>query len=168
MILKAVVVYDTYYGNTKRVAEAIVEQVKADGHEVEIKSLRDDPSSPAQADVLFVGSPIRFGGPTGRVKKFVKRLDKGAWSGRPVVVFTTVSEMPKEPATEKQKQSFDKWALGGGRKLRDLAKTSGFNALENYLWVEVVQNDTKTAVLVPSGIEKTKQFTHEIMQSVKR
>ncbi len=166
--MKAVVVYDTYFGNTKRVAEAIAEQLKADGHEADLRSVRDDPSSPPQADILFVGSPIRFGGPTGRVKRFVKRLDKEVWTGKPLVVFTTTGEMPKEPATEKQKYSFDKWALGGGRKLRDLARARGFNALENYLWVEVVQADSKTATLVPSGIEKTKQFAHEVLTSSKQ
>ena len=116
--------------------------------------------------MLFVGSPIRFGGQTGRIKKFVKKLDKNTWAGKPVVVFTTTGVMPKEPATDKQKQSFDKWALGGGRKLRDLAKAKGLNALDNYLWVEVDQPDSKTATLVPNGIEKTKQYTHEIVQSL--
>lgn len=158
--------YDTYFGNTKRVAEAIVEQLRADGHETELRDIREDSPSPPQGDVLFVGSPIRFGGPTGRIKKFVKKLDKDTWAGKPVVVFTTTGMMPKEPATDKQKQSFDKWALGGGRKLRDLAKAKGLNALDNYLWVEVDQPDSKTATLVPNGIEKTKQYTHDIVQSL--
>lgn len=162
--MKAIVVYDTYYGNTKRVAEGIVEQLKADGHEAEIRNVREDSSSPPQGDVLFVGSPIRFGGPTGRMKKFVKKLDKNFWSGKPLVVFVTVGPEPKEPATDDQKKSFDKWSLNGGRKLRDLAKSRGLNALDNFLWVEVNQSDTKTATLVENGIERTKQFTRETMQ----
>ena len=166
--MKAVVVYDTYYGNTKRVAEAIAEQLKVDGHEVDLRSVREDSTSPPQADVLFVGSPIRFGGPTGRIKKFVKKLDKDLWTGRPVVVFTTTGVMPKEPATDEQKQSFDKWSLSGGRKLRDLAKARGLSALDNYLWVEVNQQDSKVATLVENGIEKTKQFTREIMAPLKK
>ena len=40
--MKAVVVYDTYFGNTKRVAEAIVEQLRADGHEAELRDIRED------------------------------------------------------------------------------------------------------------------------------
>jgi len=164
--LKAVVVFDTYFGNTKLVAEAMSEQLKAEGHEVDLRDIREDSPSPPQGDLLFVGSPIRFGGPTGRIKKFVKKLDKDMWAGKPVVVFTTTSVMPKEPATEKQKQGFDKWALGGGRKLRDLAKAKGLNALDNYLWVEVDQPDSKNATLVPNGLEKAKQYTHEIMKSL--
>ena len=114
---------------------------------------------------MFVGSPIRMGSVTGRVKRYVKKLDKGAWSGKPVVVFTTTAPMPKEPATEKQKQSFDKWALNGGRKLRELAKAKGLSTIDNYLWVEV--KDQK-GPLVESGVEKTKQFTREVLQSLKK
>lgn len=162
--MKGVVVYDTYYGNTKRVAEAIADEMKTAGYEVDLRSVREDHLMPSQGDVIFVGSPIRFGGPTGRIKRFVKRLDMGAWKDKPLIVFTTTGEMPKEPATDKQKQSFDKWALGGGRKLRDLAKAKGLSVAENYLWIEVTEKNQ----LVEPGIEKTKQFTHEILQTLKK
>ncbi len=163
--MKGIVVYDTYYGNTKMVAEAIAEQLKAEGHEAETRSVRDDyPASP-QGDVLFVGSPIRMGGPTGRIKRFVKKLDKESWKGKPVIVFVTVGMLPKEPATEKQKQSHDKWALGGGRKLRDLAKAKGLDALDNFLWVEVKESE---GPLVETGVDKTKKFTHDIVSTLKK
>jgi flavodoxin len=166
--LKAVVVYDTYYGNTKRVAEAVADELKAEGHEVDLRSVRDDYPAPPMGDLMFVGSPIRFGGPTGRIKKFVKKLDRTAWKDKPCVVFTTTMPMPKESEPDKKKQSFDKWGLGGGRKLRDLAKSRGLNALDNFLWVEVEQPDTKTTKIVEGGIEKTKQFTREALLNLKK
>jgi flavodoxin len=163
--LKGIVVYDTYYGNTKIVAEAIAEQLKAEGYEAELRSVKEDlPTSP-QGDIIFVGSPVRMGGPTGRMKRYVKRLDKEAWKDKPVVAFVTVGMMPKEPADEKKKQGFDKWALGGGRKLRDLAKAKGLNANDNFLWVEVKESQ---GPLVETGVDKTKQFTHEILTTLKK
>lgn len=163
--MKGVVVYDTYYGNTKSVAEAIAEQLRAEGHEAELRSVRDDYPTPPQGDVLFVGSPIRMGSATGRVKRYVKRLDREAWKDKPVVVFTTVATMPKEPATEKQKQSYDKWALNGGRKLRDLVKAKGLSAVDSYLWVEV---KGQQGPLIETGADKTKQFTREVLQALKK
>jgi flavodoxin len=163
-----VVVYDTYYRNTKRVAEAIAEELKTEGHEVDLRSVRDDSPAPPLGDLMFVGSPIRFGGPTGRIKKFVKRLDKAAWKDKPCIVFTTTMPEPKESEPDKKKQSFDKWGLGGGRKLRDLAKSRGLNALEAFLWVGVYQPDTKTTKLVEGGIEKTKQFTRDALLTLKK
>jgi flavodoxin len=163
--LKGVVVYDTYYGNTKIVAEAIVEQLKAEGHEAELRDVKEDNPASPQGDVLFVGSPIRMGGPTGKIKRFVKKVDKEAWKGKPVVTFSTVGMMPKEPATDKQKQGFDKWALGGGRKLRELAKANGLSAVEEHLWVEVKESK---GPLVETGVDKTKKFTHEILMTLKK
>jgi len=163
--LKGVVVYDSYFGNTKAVAEAIVEQIKADGHDAELRSVREDYPTPPQGDFMFVGSPIRMGSAVGRVKRYVKKLDQDSWRDKPIVVFTTVAMMPKEPADEKQKRSYDKWALSGGRKLRDLARSRGLNSVDNLLWVEV---KTEKGPLVESGVDKTKQFTREILQSLKK
>lgn len=163
--MKGVVVYDTYYGNTKIVAEAIAEQLRAEGHEAELRNVREDYPAPPQGDFMFVGSPIRMGSVTGRTKRFVKRLDMAVWKDKPIVVFTTTAPMPKEPATDKQKENFRKWALNGGIKLRDMAKGRGLSAVDNYLWVEV--KDAK-GPLVETGVEKTKQFTREMVQSLRK
>ena len=163
--MKGVVVYDSYYGNTKIVAEAIVEQLKIEGHEAELRNVKESYPEPPQGDFMFVGSPIRMGSVTGRTKRFVKRLDKAVWKDKPIVVFTTTGMMPKEPATDKQKEGFQKWAINGGIKLRDLARAKGLNAVDANLWVEV--KDSK-GPLVDTGVEKTKQFTREIAQMLKK
>ena len=163
--MKGIVVYDSYFGNTKKVAETIVEQIKAEGHEAELRSMREDCPSPPQGDFMFVGSPIRFGGATGRTKRFVKRLDVATWKDRPMAVFATVASPPKGEATEKQKQSYEKWALRAAPKLRDQAKARGLNAVDAVLSVGV--KDQK-GPLVDDGLEKTKQFAHEFLQALKK
>lgn len=163
--MKGIVVYDTYYGNTKLVAEAIVAQVKADGHEAEIRSAKDKYPSPPQGDFLFVGSPVRMGRVTGRTKRFVKKLDRKAWQNKPIAVFTTIGLLPKEDAPEEKKKSVEKWTLGAALKLRDLAKEMEFNVVDKVLCIEV--KDSK-GPLVDTGVEQTKQFTHEFLQNVKK
>jgi len=163
--LKGIVVYDTYFGNTKAVAEAIAEQIRSDGHEAELRSVREDYPSPPQGDFMFVGSPNRMGGVSGRTKRFVKRLDSEAWKEKPIAVFATVAQPPKGEATDKQKQSYEKWALRAAPKLRDLAKSRGLNAVDAVLAVGV--KDQK-GPLVDDGIEKTKQFAHEFLQTLKK
>ena len=44
--MKAVVVYDTYYGNTQAVAEAIVQELKTEWHESELRSVREKYPAP--------------------------------------------------------------------------------------------------------------------------
>ena len=163
--MKGIVAYDTYYGNTKIVAEALLEQIKADGHEAELRSVREDYPSPPQGDFMFVGSPNRMGGVSGRTKRFVKRLDVAAWKDKPIAVFATVAFPPKGEATEKQKQSYEKWALRAAPKLRDLAKARGLSAVDAVLSVSV--KDQK-GPLVDDGVEKSKQFAHDFLQTLKK
>ena len=163
--MKGIVAYDTYYGNTKKVAETIVEQIKAEGHDAELRSIRDDYPSPPQGDFIFVGSPNRFGGVTGRTKRFVKHLDLATWKDKPMAVFVTVASPSKDEIAEKEKQSYEKWALRAAPKLRDLAKARGLNAVDSVLAVGV--KDQK-GPLVDDGLEKTRQFSHEFLQILKK
>jgi flavodoxin len=159
---KGVVVYDTYYGNTKAVAEAIAEQLKTEGHETELRSVRERHSTPPQGDIMFLGSPIRMGSATRRVKKFVKKLDREAWKDKPIVVFTTILLQP-ENATDKQKESREKYDIAAGRKLIDEARSSGLKAVETHLWIDV---KGIKGPLVETGVEKTKRFTHDMILSL--
>jgi menaquinone-dependent protoporphyrinogen IX oxidase len=163
--MKGVVVYDTYYGNTKKVAEAIVEQIKADGHEAELRSVREKFLSPPKGDFLFVGSPNRMSKVSGKTKRFVKRLDVDSWKSKPIAVFVTVGQMPAETADEKEKARAQKWILEAGPKLRDFAKARGLNVVDKVLHVPV--KDSK-GPLVDNGIELTKQYTHEFVATLKK
>ena len=163
--MKGIVAYDSYYGNTKLVAEAILEQMKAEGHDGELRNVKEDYPSPPQGDFVFVGSPIRMGSVTRKTKRFVKKLDRDAWKNKPIVVFTTNAQMPKADVPEKEKKSAEKWILNGALKLRDLAKGLGLSAVDNVLRVEV--KDSK-GPLVDDGLARTKQFTHEFLQGLKK
>jgi flavodoxin len=156
--MKALVVYDTYYGNTKAVAEAIAAQVEAEGHSAELRNVRDREAAHAEGDVMFLGSPVRMGSVTGKVKRFLDKLGDG-WRGKPLFVFTTTLALP-ENATDEQRQSQDKWDHGAGRKLRDLAKAKGLDASDDLLWVEV---KGMRGPLVDTGIEETREFTRGVL-----
>jgi menaquinone-dependent protoporphyrinogen IX oxidase len=163
--LKGIVVYDSYFGNTRRVAETVVEQIRADGHEAELRSVREDYPSPPQGDFMFVGSPIRFGGVTGRTKRFVKRLDLATWKDKPMAVFATVASPPNGEVTEKQKENYEKWALRAAPKLRDMARARGLNTVDLVLSVGVKD---QRGPLVDDGLENTKQFVHDFLQALKK
>jgi len=163
--MKAVVVYDTYYGNTKLVAEAIVEQIKSEGHEAELRNVREDYPTPPQGDFAFVGSPIRMGDVTRRTRKFVKKLDSSVWKDKPVVAFVTIGK-PKENPTEKEKANFQKISIGPGLEFRDMIKDRGLAAYGQVLYVEV--KDGWKGPLVEDGIEKTKRFVHDFLLTLKK
>lgn len=90
-MVKVLVVYDTRYGNTKRVAETIVEGI----NEIEsVEAVLKEPEQiePAEApeyDLILIGSPNHYGGPTGGIKEFIDGLEKIGLEGKPGAVFDT-------------------------------------------------------------------------------
>lgn len=157
--MKGTVVYDSYYGNTKQVAEAIAQELSAAGHEAEVRSIRD--RSEPHGDVLFLGSPVRMGSVTGRVKRWVKKLDAGLWQGGRLVVFTTTLKLPDD-ANEQKRQTQEKYDWAAGRKLRDLARSRGLPAIEEHLWAEVAG---MRGPLTEEALPKTRQFTRDVLRS---
>ena len=160
--MRGVIVYESHFGNTKIVAETIAAELEAAGHQAELRNVRTRYPQPPRGDILFLGSPVRMGTVSGRVKRFIGKLDAEAWKGRPIVVFTTTLALP-ENATEEQKSAQEKWDRGAGRKLVELARSAGLDAVEKHLWVEV---KGLKGPLVEAGIENTRQFTRDVLRSL--
>ena len=86
---KVIVVYESKYGNTKRVAETIVEGIN------EIKRIEAvlkepkhvEPTEVLDYDVILIGSPNHIGGPTRGIKKFIEKLGKIGLEGKLGAVF---------------------------------------------------------------------------------
>jgi flavodoxin I len=85
--MNILVVYDSYFGNTEKVANAIAEAMgegagfvrAADASNEQLKGL----------DYLFVGSPTRAFKATKAVTDFLNKLPSGALSGVKVAAFDT-------------------------------------------------------------------------------
>jgi len=89
--VKVIVCYESKYGNTKRLAEAIAEEMRRlGGTEVTTSALKEvDIDGLANCDILLLGGPTHFGGPTRRVTKFIDALGKRNVNGKSVAVFDT-------------------------------------------------------------------------------
>jgi flavodoxin len=88
---KAIVIYESKYGNTKLVAEKIAEGMKEIGDvdvilnrtsEVDLKIIPD-------FDIILVGSPNHMGGPTRNIKKFIDGFKKIDMKEKHIAVFDT-------------------------------------------------------------------------------
>jgi len=117
--MKGLVVYDTVYGNTKMIAEAIAEQIREEGHEAIVQSAKDGLPDKLDADFAFLGSPTRMATMTGPAKKFAKNLGKSAWGDRPLFLFDTIMQGVLE--------NKGKWGGTAAEKLNELAKDLGLN-----------------------------------------
>jgi flavodoxin len=85
--VKTLVVYDSAYGNTERIARACADALAPDSKLVTAAEaggggLRD-------VDLLVVGSPTQGGRPTAAVQAFLKTLPSGDLAAKAVAAFDT-------------------------------------------------------------------------------
>ena len=87
--MKAIVIYDSVFGNTRQIAEAIGKGL-ATGAEVRIFQISDArPERLKGLDFLVIGSPTRGFRPTPAVAKLLKDLPAGSLRGIKVAAFDT-------------------------------------------------------------------------------
>ena len=86
-----IVIYESKYGNTKRVAETIIEGInEIEKIEALLKEPKHvDPKELLDYDLILIGSPTHWGGPTRGIKKFIDKLGKIELEGKRGVVFDT-------------------------------------------------------------------------------
>ncbi|NIO36863.1 hypothetical protein GTO27_04070 [Candidatus Bathyarchaeota archaeon] len=90
-MVKVYVVYDTKYGNTKLVAEKIVEGMK-EVREIEtvvVNVGEANPENVTDYDAILIGSPNHYGGPTKGIREFIDELGQLSLDGKFVVFFDT-------------------------------------------------------------------------------
>ena len=84
--MKILVVYDSYFGNTEKVAQAIGEALG----DAEVKRPGDVKAGElSELDILVVGSPTRGFRPSDGIKSFLKEIPSGGLKGVKVASFDT-------------------------------------------------------------------------------
>ena len=95
-------------------AEEIARALEAEGHSVRLVRAKAALKERLEGDMLFLGSPTRIGSMTGRMKKFLKRMDPGPWRDRPVATFDT-----------EMQDVMEKDGASAAAKMRDIARSRG-------------------------------------------
>lgn len=87
----AVVVYDSWYGCTRAVAEEVARGLSADGRVATIVTHVKDttPEHVVDHDVIVIGSPNHFGSPTPRARDLVQKLRAFDLRGKRLAFFDT-------------------------------------------------------------------------------
>lgn len=87
--MKTLVLYDSFFGNTEKIARAIGEAL---GEQVEVEVLKVGEVQPGQLeglDLLIVGAPTRGFRPSPEVGRFLKNLPAQSLKGVKVAAFDT-------------------------------------------------------------------------------
>jgi flavodoxin len=85
--MRALIVYDSLYGNTEKIAKAIGSTV---GGEADVlRAAEVDPGDVKDLDLLIVGSPTHGGRPTEAIQGLLGRLEESLPAGTSVAAFDT-------------------------------------------------------------------------------
>ena len=161
--MKGVVAYDSVHGNTKMVAEAIAEEIKAAGHDIELINVKNGNAN-AKGDFMFIGSPTRGGKMTGSTKKFIESLDASAWKGKTIVVFDTVGPLSKDPAKRKEWLELAyKGDKNAASKMGALCADKGLNCSKK-IHIAVVGF---FGPLAPDALDMAREETRKILAGMK-
>ncbi|MDH5450650.1 MAG: flavodoxin family protein [Candidatus Bathyarchaeota archaeon] len=114
MLAKVIVVYESKYGNTKRVAETIIAGMnEIEEVEAVLKEPKHvDPTEVLDYDLILIGSPNHVGGPTRGVKKFIDKLGKIELEGKMGAVFDTYLGGDFNKAVRKMEKRIDEKVPG--------------------------------------------------------
>ena len=96
--MKALVVYDSQYGNTEQIARAIGNALKSQADATTLRVADVDLDQLTGLTVLVVGSPTQRFRPTQAIKNFIQSIPKNGLGGVKVAAFDT-----RFPTTEIEK-----------------------------------------------------------------
>lgn len=93
--MESLVMYDSQFGNTKRVAHAIADGLRSHGA-VRIVGLdKLLPDDLGRVDLLLIGGPTQAHGISPRMRQFLDALETAPGTGMVAVAFDTRLRMPK-------------------------------------------------------------------------
>jgi menaquinone-dependent protoporphyrinogen IX oxidase len=153
--MKGIVVYDSSYGNTKKIAETIAETLKESGMEVDALYVKDVKKLSAKDyNFLVLGSPTKFGTMSFTVKGFLGKVKSEEWMNKPFAAFDT-----ENPENIERKEG------SAAEKIAERLRDKKMNQLLPVL---------KAAVLGWKGplqegeIERTKEYARELAIKLKK
>ncbi|MEM3730776.1 MAG: flavodoxin domain-containing protein [Candidatus Bathyarchaeia archaeon] len=151
--MKVIIVYESRYGNTKRVAETIVEGIQEiEGVEASVSELKEVDFSTIQSyDAILIGSPNHLGGPTRGIKGFIDRLGKLKLEGKGFAVFDTYMGRDFEKAVKKMEKRINE-------------KVSGLKQIASGLSIKVLGIKGPIA---EGELQKCKEFGKRIANQLK-
>jgi flavodoxin len=87
--MKTVILFDSYFGNTEKVAASIKEMLDPSGELILSRFNNAPPNILEQTDILILGSPTRAFRPTKPATDFLKNLPSNSLKGIKIAAFDT-------------------------------------------------------------------------------
>ena len=152
--MKGIVVYDTSYGNTKKIAETIAETLKESGIEIDLFDVKDVKKlSGKDYNFLVLGSPTKFGTMSFAIRFFLGKVKSEEWMNKPFAAFDT-----ENPENLENKEA------SAAEKISEKLRDKKMNQLLPVLKALVLG---QKGPLKEGEIERTKDYARELATKLK-
>ena len=113
--MKGTVVYHSYWGSCKRIAEAIGTGLVDSGHDARVVAVEDAGKPAASDDFIIIGSATRWPGAWPKTKRYARRVVRAGFAGKPFAAFSTggsvFDDEPNKQASELLYEILEKGGL---------------------------------------------------------
>jgi len=157
--MKGIVVYDTSYGNTRKIAETIADTLKESGIEVDLFDVKNVKKlSGKDYDFFVLGSPTKFGTMSFTIKFFLGKVKSEEWLNKPFAAFDT--ENPEN--VEKSRIENKEWSAA--EKIAEKLREKKMNQLLPVLKTLVLG---QKGPLVEGEVDRTKDYARQLAAKLK-
>jgi len=157
--MKGIVVYDTSYGNTKKIAETIAETLKEAEIVVDLFDVKNVKKlSGKEYDFLVLGSPTKFGTMSLAIRFFLGKVKSEEWMNKPFAAFDT--ENPEN--VERSRIENKEWSAA--EKISEKLREKKMKQLMPVLKALVLN---QKGPLVEGEINRTKEYAKDLAIKLK-
>ena len=99
--MKGIVVYQSWWGSCKKIAQAIAKGLTESGHDVQVTAVEEAGKPDPSLDFTVIGAATRWPGARPKIKRYAKRVIKAGFAGKPFATFSTGGTIfDEEPNTQ--------------------------------------------------------------------
>ena len=157
--MKGLIVYDTSFGNTKKIAETITETLEESGIAIDLFHVKDlKKLSGKDYDFFVLGSPTKFGTMSFAVKFFLGKVKSEEWMNKPFAAFDTENPENVEQSRIQNKE----WSAA--EKIAEKLREKKMNQLLPVLKALVLG---QKGPLVDGEVDRAKDYARQLAAKLK-
>jgi hypothetical protein len=154
----ALVMYRSFYGNTKRVAETIAARLEELGWHSEVRDVRQGVPDLAATNLVFIGAPTRMKRVGWRPLGVIREIARKGFKGKTLAIFDTCGVIPTTP---EELAASAEWLIPGAAGIMHKAAVDrGLDVYAETLRCEV---HGMKGPLAENALEKARAFAGSVV-----
>ncbi len=154
--MKGIVIYKSWWGSCRKIAEAIAKGLDDSGHEVQVVAVEDAGKPDPSLDFVVIGAATRWPGAWPKIKRYAKKVIKAGPAGKPFATFSTGGSVNTDEQLKQASEVLHEMLEAGG--LAALAPPFKA-AIEGY---KPPGRGEDSGILPDSEVERAQEFGREL------